>query len=230
VLVSALMELAQDRGDLRRRRTICVVVLALGGLYSLLLIPAVPSLLGSDPVLLEALRGSIAAMVAGGAFARIGEASLVLALLAPLPTLMMMDPFIWWAGRLWGPDVAQYLGARGPRGRRRMQRALRFLERFGSVAVLFAYILPVPSALIYAAAGWTGMRLRRFLLLDLAGTVLWVALIVGLGYAIGRSAVQVAHDITHYSLLLTLALVVVVAVVAVVRAIAQARGDESLSA
>jgi membrane-associated protein len=225
-----LMGLAPDRVELRRRRAICVVVLALGGLYSLLLIPVVPSLLGSNPVLLEALRGSIAAMVAGGAFARIGEASLLLALLAPLPTLMMMDPFIWWAGRLWGPDVTKYLGARGPRGRRRMQRALRFLERYGSVAVLFAYILPVPSALIYAAAGWTGMRLRRFLLLDLAGTILWVGLIVGLGYAIGRSAVQVAHDITHYSLLLTLALVVFVTVVAVLRALAQAREDEQLSA
>ena len=225
-----MMGLAHARVELRRRRAICVVVLGLGGLYSLLLIPVVPSLLGSNPVLLEALRGSIAAMVAGGAFARIGEASLLLALLAPLPTLMMMDPFIWWAGRLWGPDVTKYIGARGPRGRRRMQRALRFLERYGSVAVLFAYILPVPSALIYAAAGWTGMRLRRFLLLDLAGTFLWVGLIVGLGYAIGRSAVQVAHDITHYSLLLTLALVVVVTVVAVLRALAQAREDEQLSA
>ncbi|HKR99355.1 MAG TPA: VTT domain-containing protein [Candidatus Dormibacteraeota bacterium] len=222
------MELAQDRKDLRRRRVICATVLALGGLYSLLLIPVVPSLLGSNPVLLEALRGSVAAMVAGGAFARIGEASLVLALLAPLPTLMMTDPFIWWAGRLWGPDVAKYLGGQGPRGKRRMDRAIRFLGRYGSWAVLFAYILPVPSALIYAAAGWTGMRLRRFLLLDLAGTLLWIALIVGLGYAIGRSAVHVAHEITHYSLLLTLALVVVVAVVAVLRGLAQARSDESL--
>ena len=228
MLVISLVELAQDRKDLRRRRVICATVLALGGLYSLLLIPVVPSLLGSNPVLLEALRGSVAAMVAGGAFARIGEASLVLALLAPLPTLMMTDPFIWWAGRLWGPDVAKYLGGQGPRGKRRMDRAIRFLGRYGSWAVLFAYILPVPSALIYAAAGWTGMRLRRFLLLDLAGTLLWIALIVGLGYAIGRSAVHVAHEITHYSLLLTLALVVVVAVVAVLRGLAQARSDESL--
>jgi membrane-associated protein len=222
------MELAPDRKALRRRRSICATVLVLGGLYSLLLIPAVPSLLGSDPVLLEALRGSVAAMVAGGAFARIGQASLVLALLAPLPTLMMTDPFIWWAGRLWGPDVTKYLGVQGPRGKRRMERAVRFSERYGSWAVLLAYVLPVPSALIYAVAGWTGMRLRRFLLLDLAGTILWVALIVGLGYAIGRTAVHIAHEITHYSLLLTLGLVVVVVVVAVLRALAQARRDESL--
>src|SRR5205085_2755707 len=111
--------LAPDQRNQRRRRTICATALALYGLYSLLLVPAVPSLLGRDPVLLEALRASTAAMVAGGAFARIGEASLVLALLAPLPTLLMSDPFVWWAGRLWGPAVAQYLGGRGPRARRR---------------------------------------------------------------------------------------------------------------
>jgi membrane protein DedA with SNARE-associated domain len=222
------MELAPDRTGLRRRRAICATVLMAAGLYSLLLIPAVPSLLGRDPVLLEGLRGSVAAMVAGGAFARIGQASLVLALLAPLPTLMMADPFMWWAGRLWGPDVTKFLGGRGPRAQRRMERAVRYSERYGSWAVLFAYILPVPSAVIYAAAGWTGMGLRRFLLLDLVGTLLWVALIVGLGYAIGRSAVGVAHQITHYGLLLTVALVVGVVVVAVLRALAQARRDESL--
>lgn len=223
------MGLAQDQRGLRRRRAICAAALALGGLYSLLLIPAVPSLLGRDPVLLEALRGSIAAMVAGGAFARIGQASLGLALLAPLPTLMMTDPFVWWAGRLWGPDIAKYLGGRGPRGRQRADRAVRWLERYGSWAVVFAYVLPVPSALIYAAAGWTGMRLRRFLVLDLVGTLLWVALIVGLGYAIGRSAVQVAHEITHYSLLATIALVVVAVVFVSLRALAHREGDESLT-
>lgn len=207
------MLLARDRTAQRRHRMICATVLALEALYLLLLMPVVPSLVGRDPVLLEALHGSIAAMVAGGAFARVGRASIALALLTPLPTLMMADPFTWWAGRLWGPDVVKYLGGRGPRGTRRTDRALGWLERYGSWAVVLAYILPVPSVLIYAAAGWTGMRLRRFLLLDLAGTALWVALVVGLGYAIGRPAVHVAHGITHYSLLLTVALVPVAFVV-----------------
>jgi membrane protein DedA with SNARE-associated domain len=213
--------------DKRHRRAICATVLALQALYAFVLLPAVPSLLGSDPVLLEALRGSTAAMVAGGAFARIGQASLLLALLAPFPTLMMADPFLWWAGRLWGPDVTAYLGGRGPRGKRRSARTVRFSERYGSWAVVLAYVLPVPSALIYAAAGWTGMRLRRFLVLDLVGTALWIALIVGLGYAIGRSAVHVAREITHYSLLLTLALVAVAVVSVIVRALVYRRRGES---
>lgn len=192
----------------RQAKTVCAGVLAFTGLYSLVLLPAAPSLLGRSPVLLEFLRASTAAMVAAGAFARVGRASLELALLAPLPTLMFSDPFVWWAGRLWGPDVAKFLGGSSHRAQRRTERALRFLERYDAWAVVFAYLLPVPSAFIYAGAGWGGMPLRRFLLLDLAGTLLWVGLIVGLGYAIGEPAVHVAKLITRYSLIAVVGLIV----------------------
>lgn len=202
---------------LDRRQAICAGILMLQGAYRLVLLFATPSLIGRDPVLLEALRGSTSSLVAGGAFARIGRASLVLALLVPLPTLMMSDPFVWWAGRLWGPGVVDLVAGRGAAQRRGVRIAMRLIERWRSWAVVLAPIVPVPSVIIYAAAGWTGMRLRRFLILDLIGTFGWVALIVGLGYAIGRSAVNVAHAITHDSLLITIGLVVVSVVVAVWR-------------
>jgi membrane protein DedA with SNARE-associated domain len=199
----------------RRAEVLCVAGLSFTGLYTLALIPVAPSLLGSDPVLLELLRGSTPAMVAAGAFARVGEASIVLALLAPVLTLMMSDPLIWWAGRIWGPQVAgTIVGNRGPRGRRWIERTTRWSERYGSWAVALAYILPVPSALIYAGAGWTGMRLRRFLVLDLIGVSLWILLNVGLGYLVGQSAVDVAKAIGRYSLWISIALVVVIFAVA----------------
>jgi membrane-associated protein len=217
------MELPHDRARLRRRRTICLAALAFQAMYSLALVPAVPSLIGRDPVLLEALNSSTAGMVAAGAFARAGQVSLALALLAPIPTLLMTGPFLWWAGRLWGPTAARYLAGRGARAQRRTDRALRLLERYDSWAVVFAYVLPVPSALIYAAAGWTGMSLRRFLVLDLLGASLWVALIVGLGYAIGHSAVNVAHAISHYGVVLTLALIPAALVIVALRALSRRR-------
>lgn len=198
-----------------RAERLCIAGLAATTLYTLALIPVAPSLLGSNPVLLELLRGSTPAMVTGGAFARVGQASLALALLAPLPTLMMADPLLWWAGRIWGPSVAGMLiGDRGERGRRLTDRATRWAERYGSWAVVFSYVLPLPSALVYAGAGWTGMRLRRFLALDLVGVALWILLNVGLGYLIGQSAVDVAKAIGRYSLYVTIALVVVIFVVA----------------
>ena len=60
------------------------------------------------------------------------------------------------------------------------------------------------------AAGLSGMRLRTFLVLDAVGTLLWVGPVVGLGYAIGRPAVDVVDRIDHYSTFLTIAVVVVV--------------------
>ena len=203
--------------QLDRRQVLCAVVLCLQGVYRLALLFETPSLIGSHPLLLEALRGSTSSLVAGGAFASIGRASLVLALLVPLPTLMMSAPFVWWAGRLWGPEVIELIAGRGAAQRRGVKVAMRLIERARAWAVVLAPILPVPSVIIYAAAGWTGMRLRWFLLLDLIGTLGWVALIVGLGYALGRPAVNVAHAITHYSLLITIGLVVATVAVSVWR-------------
>jgi membrane-associated protein len=208
------------RAAARRRRAeiACVTGITLKTIFALALLPLVPSLVGTDPVLLEALRGSTSAMASGGAFARVGEASLALALLAPLPTLLFITPFFWWAGRLWGPQAAATLGGGHPNAEKWAQRSGAHLERFGGLAVTLAPFLPVPSSFIYAAAGWTGMGLRRFMVFDLVGMLSWIGLIVGLGYAVGHPAVQVAKAISHYGLLITIAVVVIALAVGVLRA------------
>jgi membrane-associated protein len=208
------------RGGAARRRAeiACVTGIAVKTVFALALLPLTPSLLGTDPVFLEALRGSTSAMVSGGAFARVGEASLALAVLAPLPTLLFATPFFWWAGRLWGPKAAATLGGGHPKAEKWAQRSGAHLERFGGLAVALAPFLPVPSSFIYAAAGWTGMSLRRFMVFDLVGMLSWIGLIVGLGYAIGHPAVQVAKAISHYALLITFAFVAIALAVGVLRA------------
>src|SRR4051794_20083792 len=148
-----------------------------------------------------------------GARARIGETSFLLALFLAVPTVMMFDWLFWWAGRRWGDRVFVWLlGGDTPRSRRRLAR-MRWIERrFGPAAVVLANILPVPSALIYAAVGDGGMRLGVFLALDLLGTLLWTGLMATLGYEIGRGAVDVTNTISHYGLWVTLGLVVVLVV------------------
>jgi membrane-associated protein len=61
------------------------------------------------------------------------------------------------------------------------------------------------------------MGLRRFMVFDLVGMLSWIGLIVGLGYAVGHPAVQVAKAISHYGLLITIAVVALVIGVAVLR-------------
>src|SRR2546423_681261 len=102
---------------------------------------------------------------------------------------------------------AWLLGGKSPRNRRRLARMRRLEQRFGPLAVVLANILPVPSALVYAAVGDGGMRLGVFLILDLLGTMVWTGLLATLGYLIGRGAVDVTNAISHYSLWITLALI-----------------------
>jgi membrane-associated protein len=180
------------------------------GLYLLALIPATPSLIGTHPVLLELLKGSMSAMITMGALARVGDASLAVAVLAAIPGLMVFDWLYWWAGRRWGRRAIDLFLGNHPKAAARTARLERVIARFGWLAIVIAYFQPVPNVLIYAAAGWTRMRLRTFLALDLIGSLLWIGLCVGLGYAIGQRAVDVARGISRYGLLLAIVLVVVV--------------------
>lgn len=197
-------------GKPQRADLILMTGITLSGLYLLILLPATPSLVYDHPVILELLKGSLTAMITMGAKARIGEASLVVATLAAIPGLMWFDWLYWWAGRRWGKRSIDLFLGNHPKAAARTARLESLTRRFGWLAIVIAYFQPVPNILIYAAAGWTRMRLRTFLLLDLLGCLLWIALCVGLGYAIGQSAVDVAKAVSRYALYLTIALVAVV--------------------
>jgi len=188
----------------------CLGLLAFYGVYELATIPLIPSLVGTHPVLLEALQGSTTAMVAAGAFARVGRARLWLSVAAGVFGLAARDPAIWWAGRRYGRRLADFYARRSPRDSRTIAKAERVFKRWGAWAVVFAYYIPVPNNFIYAAAGETGMPFWRFVALDLAGTLIYVSLIVGLGYAIGQRAVDVATVVSRYALVSTVVLILLV--------------------
>jgi membrane-associated protein len=224
------MTLATDGPEQRARRpeptpwghrtgradTLLALLLGLYAVYSLALWPLVPALIGSHPLLLEIVSGSTLAEVTVGAQSRLGELPLWFAVVAGVPGSMMFDWIFWWAGRRWGDRALHLILGRDPSPRgvaRREARAARLermAARFGPAAVVLAYFLPLPSPLIYVAAGLSGMRLRTFLALDVVGTLLWVGAIVGLGYAVGKPAVDVVHQIDHYSTLVAITVVVVV--------------------
>jgi membrane-associated protein len=193
-----------------RADVILLAAISLSGIYSLALLPLVPSLVGTHPVLLELLRGSMTAMVTMGALARVGDQSIAIAVLAAIPGLMMFDWLFWWAGRRWGRRVIHLFLGNHPKAAKRTAQLERLTAHYGWIAMVIVYFQPVPNPLVYAAAGWTRMRLTTFLLLDLAGTLLWIALCVGLGFAIGQRAVDVARGISHYALYLTIALVLAI--------------------
>ncbi len=196
-----------ERADL-----ICWFGIALSGLYALALIPLRPMLIGNHPLLLELLTGSMTSIVTAGAFARVGDVPLLLAIVSAVPGMIMFDPFFWWAGRRWGRGMLNVFAGRSRRGERMIARAERIGHRLGWLGVVLAYYLPVPAAIVFVIAGWTGMRLVTFVLLDITAALLWIGLLVGLGWYLGQDAVDVAKTISHYGLYVSIALVVVVIV------------------
>src|SRR5215469_2507580 len=186
----------------------CIGGIVLSGVWYLAVIPLIPSLVGTHPVLLEALSGSLPSMVAAGAFAHVGRVSLIMALAAPIIGLSAFDPLWWWAGRRYGETVIRTAGGRSPRTARATKRGLRLFERFGGWTLVLAYYLPVPNNLLYAAAGWAGFSFLRFAVLDLAGTMLRIVLNVGIGYALGGRAAHIAGFVLLYSIATTETLIV----------------------
>jgi membrane-associated protein len=201
-------------GKPRRVDILCWVAITLSGLYYLCLLPFRASLLGTHPIVSVLLNGSLEAIVSASAFARVGHGSLAVVLLASIPGLMKFDIIYWWAGRLWGEKILNlFTGQRG-RGRRRAEKFIERVHRWGRwftwPAVILSPFLPIPNALVYAVAGWTGMSWVTFLVLDAVGSLAWAGMLAGLGYALGQHAVSVAQAISRYGLWAAIAIIVLV--------------------
>jgi membrane protein DedA with SNARE-associated domain len=203
------------QGKPRAADILCWLGIVLSGLSYWLLLPLRLSLIGTHPVVAELLNGSIEAIISAAAFARAGHGTLAVVLLAAIPGLMKFDVLYWWAGRLWGERFIMALpGSR--RAATHMARVQRAGRKLTWPAVVASCFLPIPRALIFVIAGWAGMRLIVFLILDLIGVLLWAGLLAGLGYALGHHAVVAAMTISRYSWWFTIA-IVALSVVSVVR-------------
>jgi membrane-associated protein len=186
------------QGKPRAADILCWLGIVLSGLLYWALLPLRLSLVGTHPVVAELLNGGTESIISAAALARTGHGTLVVAVLAAIPGLMKSDALYWWAGRLWGERFIMVLPG-SQRVARRLPRVQQAGRKVTWPAVLASSFLPVPRALIYVIAGWAGMRLVTFLVLDLIGALLWAGLLSGLGYALGHHAVVAAATISRYS-------------------------------
>jgi membrane-associated protein len=201
-------------GKPRRVDIACWAAITLSGLYYLIILPFRASLVGTHPVLLVLLNGSTEGIVSAAAFARVGHGSLIVVLLASVPGLMKFDLIYWWAGRLWGERIVHLFSGQRERQRRRGLKFVARVNRWGRwftwPAVIISPFLPIPNAIIYAVAGWTGMSWVTFLILDAIGSLSWAGLLAGLGYALGQHAVSVAQTVSKYGLWASIAIIIFV--------------------
>lgn len=190
------------------RRTDLALMGAILGVVAigLALRPVKPFLLALHPLLLEFLTGDLTAVGAAAAFARIGEAPLWLVVVAGATGMVKFDWLTWWTGRRWGLGIIKMFTT--------SDRAVRFAQRATElnpwtlrIAVVLALLPGVPTAVVYAMAGWAGMRLLTFLALDLAGAALMTGLVAALGYRAGQRAVDLVLLIDKYASVVSLTLI-----------------------
>ncbi|GAB7182129.1 hypothetical protein ATKI12_1960 [Kitasatospora sp. Ki12] len=180
--------------------------------YSFAMWPLKPWLIGTDPVLLAALTGTPSSMTVAGAFARVGEASIVTVLIAGVIGKLKFVWVFWLAGRLWGGNVVRLLAGTPPEGAVRRSRSILAREtpasrRIIAGAVVLSPLPLIPATLAFASAGWVGMGLPLFLLLALIGVAAWAGLFTTLGYTIGQPAVDLAETITDHAVWVSLTVI-----------------------
>jgi membrane protein DedA with SNARE-associated domain len=202
-------------GRPRARDLACCLMIGVSAVYAIVMIPLTPEFIATRPVLLEMLSGSNSSIVAAGSFAAVhghGKARLLVVVAAALPGMLRFDWVIWWAGRLWGRRVVEKLGSHSPRTAAMVAAAERQGTRFARPAVLLSALMPVSGAPVYAAAGWVGLPLVTFVILDAIGCAAWAAVLAVCGYLLGARGVAAADLVSRYAVA-SIGVLVVLAIV-----------------
>jgi membrane protein DedA with SNARE-associated domain len=195
-------------GAARRRDLACCLMIGVSALYAVAMIPLTPELIATRPMLLEALSGGNSSIVAAGAFSHVqGKFRLLAVVAVALPGMLRFDWVIWWAGRLWGRSVVEKLGDHSRRTAAMIATAERQGTRFAKPAVVLSALMPVSGAPVYAAAGWVGLPLVTFVILDAIGCAAWAAVLAVCGYLLGQRGVAVADLVARYAIVSVVVLV-----------------------
>ena len=185
----------------------------IGGIFGGLLLmlaslPLRPFLVASSPVALSALTGGLPTIGAGAAFARIGETSLGLVIVAGVFGMIKLDWLFWLDGRTWGPKALTFFTPGRYAGR--FAQRLEKMPRWVLVLMVLLSLLPgIPKLLVQLFAGLAQMRLATFLIADALGALLITGTVVWLGYSAGQDAVDIVIAVDKYALWVTLAILAV---------------------
>jgi len=99
----------------------------------------------------------------------------------------LVGSYIAWAVGLYGGRSAARRSASRLGGRRGVERAQGWFDRYGGRVIFFGRLLPGIRTFISLPAGFAGMPAVRFGLYTLAGCVPWITGLAWAGYAAGAS-------------------------------------------
>jgi membrane protein DedA with SNARE-associated domain len=102
----------------------------------------------------------------------------------------------WLIGRHIGREVLERHGHLVHLGPANVERAERWFDRHGALAVFLGRLTPLVRSFISIPAGLFGEPLGRYLVLTLAGSAIWCFGFAGAGWALGKSY-ESADQATH---------------------------------
>ena len=137
-------------------------------------------------------------LLAAGALAHSGKPSL-LAVIALAALGASLGHLVWFfAGRRWGFGVLRVLCRISIEPETCVQRTQGTFDRYGPGALVAAPFIPGLTTVAPPLAGLSGMSIRRYLLLDGLGDVIWASTFVGLGYVFGVQVTWLLRGALRY--------------------------------
>jgi membrane protein DedA with SNARE-associated domain len=167
-------------------------------------IPLAPFLYREHVAVLVLLRPTKEVLLFAGFAAHDGDVWLPVAVMAALPILILGVWQFFALGRIFSADIAKkdlpgIAGRVLPRDRvRRLQGAL---DQQGDKVVFLGRLAAMPSSLLAAAAGASHYDVKRFLIIDAAGAITSLIVMLGLGWLLEDAYEQAGPWLTGLGVL-----------------------------
>ncbi len=139
---------------------------------------------------------SFPVLLAAGALSGTGRMNFGLALLLCMFATVLADVFWYELGHHKGIKVVHWLCRISLEPDSCVRRTEGLFEQQGARSLIFAKFLPGLNAVATPLAGIFQMRLRRFLLFDVLGVLLWLGTYMGLGYFFSNQIERIAQEAT----------------------------------
>jgi membrane protein DedA with SNARE-associated domain len=137
---------------------------------------------------------SLPILLAAGALAGTGRMNFAAALFSCAFATVLAD-FVWYElGRRKGIKVVQWLCRISLEPDSCVRRTEGLFEKQGAKTLLFTKFVPGLNAVVLPLAGIFQMRLRKFLLYDMLGTLFWLSTYMGLGYIFAAQIELIARN------------------------------------
>jgi membrane protein DedA with SNARE-associated domain/rhodanese-related sulfurtransferase len=151
---------------------------------------------------------SVVFLITAGALAAHGEMNgSLIAILSVLPCLAA-DSLWFWFGRRWGSQAMRLLCRLTSDPRGCAENARRKFRHYGLPVLSVAKFLPGLDGLLPPLAGAEGVPFPRFLALDAAGSLLWSASYVRLGYVFSNQLDLAIGWVKHFGTAIAIAIAV----------------------